>query len=78
MMRAVGDKLADVTLAAAREGSAIGVDLHRLGVGHDACSAEPWVNGWNDVAGTPFHPTLAGANAAASAISAAMDQAVKP
>jgi lysophospholipase L1-like esterase len=72
-MRVVGDKLAEQTLAIAQEASAIAVDMHRLGAGHDACSAEPWANGWHNTAGTAFHPTMAGAKATAAAISAAMD-----
>jgi lysophospholipase L1-like esterase len=77
-MRAVGDRLANITSAAAQGASAIVVDMHQLGTGHDACSAEPWVNGWNNVAGTPFHPNMAGAKAAAMAISKAMDGAANP
>jgi lysophospholipase L1-like esterase len=77
-MRMVGDRLAEATSVAARKASAIFVDMHQLGVGHDACSSEPWVNGWNDVVGTPFHPTLAGAKATANAISAAIEASTSP
>jgi lysophospholipase L1-like esterase len=72
-MRVVGDRLAVLTSAVALEASAIAVDMHILGAGHDACSAEPWVNGWHNTVGTAFHPTMAGAKATAAAISAAMD-----
>lgn len=72
MMRQVSDKLSTLTVAVANEAGAIPVEMHRLGAGHDACSREPWVNGWYDVAGTPFHPNMAGARATAVAISAAM------
>uniref|UniRef100_UPI0035CC33F2 SGNH/GDSL hydrolase family protein n=1 Tax=uncultured Sphingomonas sp. TaxID=158754 RepID=UPI0035CC33F2 len=73
-MRTVGERLADATRSAARQGGAIVVDMQRRGVGHDACSAEPWVNGARDVKGALFHPTLAGAEATARAISEALDQ----
>jgi lysophospholipase L1-like esterase len=72
-MRGVGDSLAALTSAVAQEASAIAVDMHTLGAGHDACSAEPWVNGWHGTSGTAFHPTMAGAKATAAAISAAID-----
>lgn len=74
MMRAVGDKLAKETLTVAQDASAVVVDMHALGAGHDACSAKPWVNGWHATVGTAFHPTMAGAKATAEAISAAMGQ----
>jgi lysophospholipase L1-like esterase len=72
-MREVGNRLAHLTSAVAHDAAALLIDMHVLGAGHDACSAEPWVNGWNDVSGTPFHPNIAGAKATAQAISAAMD-----
>jgi hypothetical protein len=77
-MRVVGDKLAEQTLAVAQEASAIAVDMHKLGVAHDACSAEPWINGWHNTSGTAFHPTMAGAKATAAAISAAIDGLPNP
>jgi lysophospholipase L1-like esterase len=77
-LRGVGDKLATLTSAVAQEADALLVDMHTLGAGHDACSAEPWVNGWHNTAGTAFHPTLAGAKATAAAISAAMDALPNP
>lgn len=71
-MRLVGEQLAQATRSAAKAAGAIVVDMATLGVGHDACSAEPWVNGARDVVGSPFHPTLAGAQATAKAIAAAL------
>ena len=73
-MRLVGERLADVTRSAAKSAGVIVVDMAALGEGHDACSTEPWVNGARDVAGSPFHPTLAGAEATAKAIAAALAQ----
>ena len=77
-MRNVGNSLAALTSAIAQDAGALVVDMHKLGAGHDACSAEPWVNGWHNTAGTAFHPTMAGAKATATAISAAMDLASNP
>ena len=78
LMRQTADRLASISRAvAAREGALL-VDMHVLGAAHNACSVEPWTNGWNDVAGTAFHPTLAGAKATAEAISKALDAAVAP
>ena len=71
-MRHVGERLAETTRSAARAGGAIIVDMASAGEGHDACSAEPWVNGARDAIGAPYHPTLAGAEATARAIAAAI------
>jgi len=72
-MRVVGDQLAEVTRAAAKQGGALLVDMHRLGAAHHACSAVPWTKGATDLLKAPFHPTLAGAKATAEAISKALD-----
>ena len=71
-MREVGDQLAQATAAAAAQTGALLVDMNRLGADHHACSAQPWANGWVDVHGTPFHPTLLGAQETAAAIAAAL------
>jgi lysophospholipase L1-like esterase len=71
-MRQVADRLAAVTRAAAAEGGAVLVDMHRLGARHDACSAEPWTRGWTNGGVAPFHPTAAGA----AAISTALDRPI--
>ena len=71
-MREVGDRLAEVTRSAAREGGAVLVDMHALGAGHDACSAEPWTKGWVGAKGAPFHPNADGAEATAAAIQTAL------
>ncbi|MCY0389856.1 SGNH/GDSL hydrolase family protein [Robbsia sp. Bb-Pol-6] len=70
MMRPVSDALAETTRAAAGAAGAMLVDMATLSVGHDVCSAVPWVNGpYPDKrAGTAFHPTLVGARATADAI----------
>ena len=66
LMRAVGERFAGVSRSAAMKSGAIFVDMNKLGASHDACSAEPWTNGYSGIA--PFHPTLLGAKATASAI----------
>lgn len=71
-MRQVGNELAAITGEAARQEGAILVDMERLGADHHACSAQPWVNGWVNPEGTPFHPTKAGAKAIAKAIQQAL------
>lgn len=73
-MRIIGGRLAETTRAAARAGGATIVDMAERGIGHDACSATPWVNGAHDAKGAPFHPTLAGAEATARAVSDALDR----
>lgn len=72
MMRIVGERLAEVTRNAAQRGQAILVDMQRFGAAHHACSEVPWVNGWVDVAGAKYHPTINGAAATAAAIASAL------
>lgn len=68
LARQVADRLHEATRLAAEQSGAVFVDMAAIGAGHDACSAEPWVNGAAPDSGAPFHPTLAGANATAEAI----------
>jgi hypothetical protein len=68
LMRIVGQRLAEVTRQAVRETGATIVDMAMLSKGHDACSAQPWVNGSAPEKGAPFHPTRAGAKAIAAHI----------
>jgi hypothetical protein len=65
MMRRVALELDKVTRLAASEAGAEIVDMAASVPGHDACSAQPWINGSAPAEGAPFHPTLAGAQAAA-------------
>lgn len=74
LMRPVGDRLAAVTRAAAQKAGAVVVDMHRLGAAHDPCSAAPWTHGWKEAGPAPFHPTAAGAEATARAVSDALDR----
>lgn len=73
--RQVAGKLEAATLAAAEQSGATYVDMAAISIGHDACSATPWVNGAGRGGGTPFHPNAAGAKATAQAIFAAVSAA---
>lgn len=68
LMRAVGDRLAQVTRDAVREAGATLVDMALLSTGHEVCGPDPWVNGPKPQTGSAFHPNLAGARATAEAI----------
>ncbi len=68
LMRSVAFRLTEVTRAAAKEAGAEIVDLDELSQRHNACSAQPWVNGSAPPTGAPFHPTQAGAQAVADQI----------
>ena len=67
-MRTVGNQLAAVTAAVAKQTDVLLVDMHQLGANHSACSLKPWVSGWANGGIAPFHPTLAGAKATAKSI----------
>jgi lysophospholipase L1-like esterase len=71
-MRAVAARLASTTKDAAAQAGALLVDMNQLGAGHDACSVEPWTNGWANGGIAPFHPNLRGATATAMAIADAL------
>jgi lysophospholipase L1-like esterase len=73
MMRKVAERLAEVTRSAAAKTGATLVDIASLSEGHDACSADPWVNGARPEQGAAFHPTLRGARATAQAIADALE-----
>ncbi|MGI4944149.1 MAG: SGNH/GDSL hydrolase family protein [Janthinobacterium lividum] len=72
LMRSVGDLLAQMTRDAAASMGATVVDMAVLSLGHDACSKEPWVNGFKPITGADFHPTFAGAQATAHALAKAI------
>jgi len=62
--------LIPATMRAARQAGAELIDMTKASIGHDACSASPWVNG-AVVEGTAFHPYAAGSLATAERIFAA-------
>lgn len=74
-MRTVGDQLAAVTVAVAKQTGVLLVDMHLLGTNHNACSSKPWVTGWTNGSIAPFHPTLAGARATTKSITAKLSYA---
>ena len=73
-MREVANRLAATTRTAAQEGGALVVDMNALGAAHNACSSEPWTFGWANAGAAPFHPTLRGAQATATAVAAALNR----
>lgn len=70
--RATARRLADITARVARENGDDLFPAARLSLGHDACAAEPWMNGYplpgHPVNGAPYHPNLAGMTAIADAL----------
>lgn len=66
LMHEVASELAEVTRLAATEAGAEIVDLAATSLGHNACSAEPWINGSAPAVGAPFHPTPEGARGVAN------------
>ena len=74
LMRSVVDRLAEVTRDAASVVGATLVDMTASSAGHDACSADPWLNGFRPRVGADFHPNLAGARATAQAIAAELER----
>lgn len=68
LMRAVGETLAQITRDIGLSMGATVVDMATLSIGHDACSAVPWVNGFKSGNGANFHPSNLGAEATANAI----------
>lgn len=66
-----GERLLNDAMAAAAADAGVDfISMHDLGVGHDSCGTDPWVNG-NTAApgdGTVFHPTVAGMRATAQAV----------
>jgi choline dehydrogenase-like flavoprotein len=69
--RAVAQKLALVTAQAARQAGVELIDMAKASIGHDVCSASPWVNGAVVEGGTAFHPNGDGSRAVAERIIAA-------
>lgn len=69
--RAVAQKLALVTAQAARQARVDLIDMAKASIGHDACSARPWVNGAVVEGGTAFHPNADGSRAVAERVIAA-------
>ena len=69
--RAVAQKLALATAQAARQAGVELIDMAKASIGHDVCSASPWVNGAVVEGGTAFHPNGDGSRAVAERVIAA-------
>ncbi|GAA2577014.1 hypothetical protein GCM10010435_61460 [Winogradskya consettensis] len=71
--RSIATRLATATSNAASATGATLVDLAAISHGHDACSADPWVETGHPAAGrSAYHPNEAGMRAAAAAVETAL------
>ncbi|MBY8343413.1 ricin-type beta-trefoil lectin domain protein [Streptomyces sp. KC 17012] len=71
--RSIATRLADATATAAHATGATLVDLAAASHGHDACSADPWVENYRPSAGrSTYHPNEAGMRAAATLVETAL------
>jgi lysophospholipase L1-like esterase len=71
--RSIASRLESATATAASATGATLVDLAAASRGHDACSADPWVETGHPPAGrSQYHPNEAGMRAAAAAVQAAL------
>ncbi|MBM2619338.1 ricin-type beta-trefoil lectin domain protein [Actinoplanes sp. LDG1-06] len=71
--RSIASRLASATLSAASATQATLVDLAAASRGHDACSADPWVETGHPAAGrSQYHPNEAGMRGAAKVVEAAL------
>jgi lysophospholipase L1-like esterase len=69
--RQIADRLATVTLTAAKRSGSLVINARADGRLHDPCSNEPWATGFpkqNDAEFVPFHPNLAGMSAIANTL----------
>lgn len=68
--REVARRLADITARVAASNAADIVKASELSADHNACSADPWMNGYPvwDKSGTPLHPNAKGMIAIADAL----------
>lgn len=77
VMRDIGNRLSDVTRAAAEDSGALFLDIMHLTHGHDVCASDPWINGLHPargLLGAPLHPTLPSMTASAQVLNALLDQ----
>ena len=68
LSRQVAAGLQEATRGAAEQSGVLFGDMGTAGIGHDACSVEPWVNGSAPASGKAFHPSAAGAKATAQEV----------
>ncbi|USQ96470.1 hypothetical protein [Caulobacter sp. RL271] len=66
-------RLLSITREAATAGGASVIAASELSRGHDACAAQPWMNGYPaPPGGAPYHPNLAAMTAIADTLDAAL------
>jgi lysophospholipase L1-like esterase len=66
--RAATKRVEALTAKVAREAGAKLIKASARSQGHDACAAEPWMNGFSATGSVPYHPNLAGMTAQAEAL----------
>jgi lysophospholipase L1-like esterase len=70
--REIARRLAEITRMTAGANKASVITASEFSKGHDACSADPWMNGFSrpgaPVAGTQYHPNAKGMTAVADAL----------
>ena len=72
--RGIASRVEQATAAAAVATGATLVDLAAASRGHDACSAQPWVESYRPAAGrSTYHPNEAGMRAAATLVQSALE-----
>ncbi|MES2490681.1 MAG: SGNH/GDSL hydrolase family protein [Pseudomonadota bacterium] len=77
-MRAITEKFAEVTYAAAEGHGALLMDAKLLTQGHDVCASDPWINGMHPLQGlmgAPLHPTHASMTAVAQGLNSLLESA---
>lgn len=65
-------RLLVVTREAAAAGGASVITTSEISRSHDACAAQPWMNGYPAPGAAPYHPNLAAMTAIADALDAAL------
>lgn len=70
--RAKAARLSAITREAATASDAWVITTSEFSRGHDACAAEPWMNGYPAPGAAPYHPNLAAMTAIAEALDAAL------
>jgi lysophospholipase L1-like esterase len=66
--RIKASRLLTITREAAKAGGATVIAASEITQAHDACAAEPWMNGYPAPGAAPYHPTLASMTALAEAL----------
>lgn len=66
--RVKAERLARITAEVARQAGVTLIETDSFSRGHDACAAEPWMNGYPAPGAAPFHPNLAAMSAIADAL----------